>query len=808
MKGFTPSTRRPSGILRPLLLFAALSAALAAPARGQGPAEEGPGLEPSSGSPAEAPADSADGSRAADTSAAASGEGWDLPGDDGSYEAIRYQGQRIDYLVDRELIVLTGQARVRYKDIRVEGDSISFDTRRQELTVSRNPVLYDKEDAIRGDRMVYNFRTRRGWIYNGSTDFEKGRYWGRRIRQVGERTLNVDYGRYTTCDAENPHYYFWARRMKIYLDDKLVAQPVALCFSGVPVLVLPFWMLPLRHDRHSGFLMPRFGNSAYEGVYVKNMAYYQVIDERSDLTVSGDYLEFVGWRGNLEGRFLAANRISALGNFAFLEDRRQLQRRWNLNADYSHRLGRRTSAAGRAAFLSDTRYHTDFSDDLNTRLDRNLRSYLALNHSWPTGGLSAAADHSHNLDLETKSTRLPEIAASLYRLDLPGGIAGLSGGSYFINTRTSDRNGLDRHQGWDNTANLSTALHLFRHITVSPRASLRATWYDRDTSGSRNTVRWLYNGGVTAGTTLYGLLPLGLGPLLGLRHVAQPSLSYSYAPKIDQGRYHVFGSIGQMGEQRHLGVSLGNTFQAKYRKGKGTAKVDLLSVSSSAGYNYLAAEKRWSGIGTSAAVLPGNPLFDLRLSNYYDVYRKRSEYTNLDAGLRLSGAFGRPQPKTAPGKAEADTALPGQASDSTAGILIGETADASAADGDSTGTPADSARPETPGSLQDPGGLPWSAWLGLSQGWRAGQGAVQSMVRGSAEASITKNWKVSYGQYYDVRQRQMVSQEYSVYRDLHCWEARFSSTKSGIYWFYEIRINLKSIPELKLQLPKSGRASY
>jgi lipopolysaccharide assembly outer membrane protein LptD (OstA) len=752
-----------------------------------------------------------------DSSKAAADQTWELAGDDGTKEAVRYQGQRIDYLVDRELIMLTGRARVRYKDIRVEGDSISLDTRRQVLTVSRDPVLYDKEDAIYGDRMVYNFRTRRGWIYNGFTKFERGRYWGRRIRQVGERTLNVDYGRYTTCDAEEPHYYFWARRMKLYLDDKMVAQPVAVCFSGIPVVVVPFWILPLRHDRHSGFLMPRFGTSAYEGVYVKNLAYYQVIDERSDVTVSGDYLEFIGWRGNLEGRFASADRISTQANFSYLEDRRQLQKRWSLNADYNHRLGRKTRATGRADFLSDTRYRTDFSDDLNARLDRNLRSYLAVNHSWSTGGLATAADHSHNLDLQTKNTRLPEVSANLYRIDLPGRLAGVSGSSYFINTGSSGPAYRDRHQGWDNSADLSSSFALLRHISISPRASFRATWYDRDTSGRRNVIRWLYSGGISAGTTLYGILPLKLGPLMGLRHVVQPSVTFSYAPRIDQGRYHMFGSIGRMGEQKSLGLALGNTFQAKFRQGDKNSKIDLLSVSSSAGYNYLAAEKRWSGISTNAALLPGNRYLDLRLSSYYDVYRRQSEYTNLDASFRLSGAFGRAKAaendslgraENKPGRAAADTAEGGEASESMAANSVkSDDADTlTAADSMASGGDTIGLRTSKPDAVSE--GLPWNLSLGLSQNWRTGQGVAQSLVRGAAEANLTKNWKVSYSQYYDLRQRQMVSQEYSIYRDLHCWEARFSSTKSGIYWFYEFRINLKAIPEFKLQLPKSGRATY
>lgn len=798
--------RRPWVDPRPLLFLAALAAALAAgPARGQ---------EPEAGAGREGPTDST--AVADDSARAAPAGGWDLEGDDGTRPAVRYQGQSIDYLVDRDLIVLSGAAKVSYKDIRIEGDSISLDTRRQVLTVSRQPVLYDKEDAIYGDRMVYNFRTRRGWIYNGFTKFERGRYWGRRIRQAGERTLNVDYGRYTTCDAEEPHYYFWARRMKLYLDDKLVAQPVAICFSGIPALAVPFWILPLRHDRHSGFLMPRFGSSAYEGIYVKNLAYYQVIDERSDLTVSGDYLEFIGWRGNLEGRFASGDRVSAQGNFSYLEDRRQLQRRWSLNADYGHRLGRNTRVTGRADFLSDTRYRTDFSDDLSARLDRNLRSYLALNHSWPTGGLAAAADHSHNLDLQTRNTRLPEVSASLYRLDLPGRLAGVSGNSYFINTGTSGPGYRERRQGWDNSADVSASLRLLRHITVSPRTSFRATWYDRDTSGARNQLRWLYSGGVSAQTTLYGILPLRAGPLMGLRHVVQPSLAFSYAPRIDQGRYPAFGAIGRMGEQKSLGLTLGNTFQAKFRRGEETAKIDLMSLSFSAGYNYLAAARKWSGISTAAAVLPGNRYFDLRLSSYYDVYRRQSEYTNLDASFRISGAFGRAK-SAKNGSPDQAGEKQGQAAD-TAGVgertegMAADSAKASVSDSgavsDSLASGRDTSGMKAPAPGAGMEGLPWNLSLGLSHGWRTGQGVTQSLVRGAAEANITRNWKASYSQYYDLRLREIVSQEYSIYRDLHCWEARFSSTRSGIYWFYEFRISLKAIPELKLQLPKSGRASY
>ncbi len=747
----------------------------------------------------------------------------DLINDDTTRTAIRYQADLIDYRLDLSLISLTGKAEVRYKEIKVTGDSISLDTKNQMLTVDQNPVLYDGNEAIKGDRMVYDFKTRLGWIYNGTTDFNKGRYWGKRIRQVDDRVLNIDYGRYTTCDCATPHFYFWSRQMKIYLNDKIVAQPVLLCFKGIPVLAIPFWFFPMRKERHSGFLMPRFGSNNYEGAFVKNLAYYQVFNGQSDATASADFLENIGWRGNFEARYMMPPRFSSTLNFSYQNDQNTGYQRWSLNGIYSQILGKRTYLNGNANFISDRNYYTDFSDNRTVRMDRNLHSYLAVNTPLSTiASLTGAVDHYNNLETNIKSSQLPNVTISLYGKDIIKGLLRFSGSSHFLATDKRDTLTVEKHQGWQNDINLGASFNVIRWISLSPNVRLSGTWYDRDTSQTRNVLRWLYSGGMGASTTFYGLLDFGDRKLKALRHVVKPQVSFSYSPKIDQGRFYSFLGGGQ-GESKSMSLSLSQQFQAKYKKDTTEQKIDLLMISSGTSYNFLATGQKWGGLSSYLQVLPNVSPLDCQFSWEYNFYQKRNQWARLDMSYGLSGKWlGWLEPKdsvkvlipvsdSSATSVQVDSlglaaAVSGIQNDSLS-LVAAPPADSLPADslslqaGDSLGVKPDTAAVPAPKPAK---GLPWSISLGFGQNWQKNMGVTGSDLNGSVNFSLTKNWNVSYHRYYNIKTGEMISQDYSLYRDLHCWEARFSSSKSRDNWSYAFIIRLKAIPEVKVET-KSGR---
>jgi hypothetical protein len=233
------------------------------------------------------------------------------------------------------------------------------------------------------------------------------------------------------------------------------------------------------------------------------------------------------------------------------------------------------------------------------------------------------------------------------------------------------------------------------------------------------------------------------------------------------------------------------------------AKLDLASASLGANYNYLSTDKKWSSISFNSSLLPGNRYFDCRLSSYYDPYLRQSDNTSLYMGLRFSGTW-LGKKEILPDSAGRDTSIvlpqDGASIDMPDSLLA---ASIDTLKADSLETDSLTIR-EAPPRVRN--GLPWSFNLGYDQNWS--RYYDNANLQGTLNFDITKNWKVSYGKYYNLKAREMVSESYSVYRDLHCWEARFSSTRSGVYWSYEFRINLKAIPELKVHIPRSGSSGY
>jgi len=62
--------------------------------------------------------------------------------------------------------------------------------------------------------------------------------------------------------------------------------------------------------------------------------------------------------------------------------------------------------------------------------------------------------------------------------------------------------------------------------------------------------------------------------------------------------------------------------------------------------------------------------------------------------------------------------------------------------------------------------------------------------------NLTRHWRVEYGGRFDLSGKETVYQEYSIYRDLHCWEAQFVRRYSGGSWEYYFRLNIKAHPEI------------
>jgi hypothetical protein len=72
-----------------------------------------------------------------------------------------------------------------------------------------------------------------------------------------------------------------------------------------------------------------------------------------------------------------------------------------------------------------------------------------------------------------------------------------------------------------------------------------------------------------------------------------------------------------------------------------------------------------------------------------------------------------------------------------------------------------------------------------------------------ANMQVTKNWKVSWNARVDVLEKEILYQNFNIYRDLHCWEMSFGWQPERGY--YDFRINVKSSVLQDIKLEKRGR---
>ncbi|MBC8172684.1 MAG: hypothetical protein H7X71_02160, partial [Chitinophagales bacterium] len=185
------------------------------------------------------------------------------------------------------------------------------------------------DENFTAEKMRYNFKTRKGLIYNVLTKENDLFIHGDKTKFVagGADSLHQDDVLYnkgaliTTCTADHPHYGIRASKVKTIPDKLAVIGPSHLELFGVPTpLWLPFGFYPISNTRHAGVIIPRdYENSPQWGFGLRELGYYFPIGDWADFKVTGDiyfngswgigvnsnYIRKYKFRGNVDLRYSA-----------------------------------------------------------------------------------------------------------------------------------------------------------------------------------------------------------------------------------------------------------------------------------------------------------------------------------------------------------------------------------------------------------------------------------------------------------------------------------------------------------------------
>ncbi len=464
-------------------------------------------------------------------------------------------------------VYLVNQASAVYGNISLEAYYITLDLNTSEVNAWGRrdttgklvdiPRFKDGDEEFEADELTYNFKSKRAIIRNIVTEEEGGFLHSNITKRHDDGTLHVQGSKYTTCDAEEPHFYVSLPKAKVVPGEKIVSGPAHLVLEDIPLpLVLPFGYFPVQKEYASGILIPKYGEENNRGYFLKGMGYYFAVSDFFDLNFTGDIYTNGTWRLSAATNY--RKRYKFNGNFSFnyannitgykgLENYSKSSNysvRWTHSQDAKARPGTRFSAS---VNLSSAGFDRENSYNVQEHVTTTKQSSISYSKTWAGTpfNFSASLNHSQNSAAKTVSLNLPKMNFGMSRI-YPLKSLGSGGATKWwqelqlqytasLDNRisTTDEKMFtgemfeDMKNGFQHDIPVSLPIRPFNNFSISPTLRYSGVLFTE-----RTLKRWEpeYIDPVTNDTVSRVISEQEDGFFYG--HAVNPSISASYSPQI------------------------------------------------------------------------------------------------------------------------------------------------------------------------------------------------------------------------------------------------------------------------------------
>lgn len=802
----------------------------------------------------------------------------------------------IDYVATDSIIVafdgqkvyLYGDAKINYMDIELTAYHMILDLETKEIyaegrvdstgTLVGKPIFQEGSDKFESRTLRYNFQTQKGIITDVVTQQGEGFVHSALTKKISRDEFVLKQGKYTTCDADHPHFFVHLSKAKVISNKKIITGPAYMVLEDFPIYfpVLPFGYFPNSPKYSSGILVPSYGEEGNRGFFLREGGYYWAANEYFDVSARGDLYSRGSWATKLHTNYRMRYRFSGGFDFRYAVNvygekgldtytrSPQFQVTWSHSQDAKANPNRSFSAN---VNFSTSGYDKQNSLSAESYLRTQKSSSISYTKRWENSPFSMSANlrHSQNSTDSSLTLSLPELTfnmSKIYPLKFKNrkGSAkwyeqfGFSYSANMRNTITAKEKDILKKNfltDWQNGIqhNLPISLpsfNLFKHINMSPSFSYSEKWYfshveksyqpdqtfydrnGRPTHVKTDTITGLkrnyqYSYSLSASTNIYGnFMPRNpKSRIKGIRHKLSPSVSFSYNPDFGNPKFGfwkqvqtdstgrmdyytifdggIYGYAGR-GAAGNISFSLNNNLEMKVQDMKDTTgtnpfkKVKLIdNLSLATSYNLIADSMNLQpisirgrttvqGVGINFGTTIDPYMTDkngIRINRYAWNYNKglaklgRLTNANLSFGLQFNSKKGEKESEKARDAIENQQELPGDFS-----------------------------------NYMD-FNIPWDFGFDYTFNYsrfnpnEKGRFTQTINLRGSL--NMTKNWRLNMNTNYDIMARAFSFTNFSVHRDLHCWEMSLNFVPFGRMKSYSFTLNARSsmLRDLKVSKQRS-----
>ncbi len=335
---------------------------------------------------------------------------------------INYSSNQIEYKINQKKTNFIGNTNIKYEETNLEAGYISVDwetnilnalpkAKLDTLTNGLYPTIKEKgRDPMTGDEMIYNLKTKKGRIVKGNTKADDGFYTGNQIRNESKKILFIENSTYTTCDLDTAHFHFKSNKMKIIQNDIVIAKPIILHIAEIPLFGIPLGIFPHKGGtRHSGWIMPSYGDSKNRGQYIQGLGFYWAPSEYWDSKFTTGFGDKQGMTFKINTIYKVRYKFNGSINFfnrQYLNNTRDItlinemkKVSTSMKWIHKHELRNNQSLNANITFSTNGNYNKNYGLTERERMDQKAISNLSYSKRWPKLKNSISLNFFSNKDL-------------------------------------------------------------------------------------------------------------------------------------------------------------------------------------------------------------------------------------------------------------------------------------------------------------------------------------------------------------------------------------------------------------------------
>ncbi len=510
------------------------------------------------------------------------------------------------YDVRRKLVHVYNQGDVTYQTSNLKADYMRIDM------ADKMVYAYGKADSVDGkptvtkpeftegsasyqmDTISYNLSSKKAKIKGVATQQGDGWLVGGSVKKMPDNTVNIQHGKYTTCDeTDHPHFYLAMTKAKVIPGKKVVTGPAYLVMEDVPIyfLGIPEGFFPINMGPKSGLLMPTYGEEYTKGFFLRDMGYYFTLGEYADLALRGGFYTLGSWEASAASRYIKRYKYSGSFNMQYSNiktgekgepdyiKQSNFRLQWTHSQDPKANPGSTFSASVNFATSGYSKYS---ATTLNDMLATQTNSSISYSKNWAGTPFSLSANMSISQNSSNKSIAitLPTVVFNVARFypfkrkektgkdrwyekismqytgKMTNSVTTTESEVFKKSTLENMKNGIEH------TIPVSASFNLFNYINLSPSVNYSEKWYFKkveyewnpmtnriDTMANQYGFYRLYNYSVSASasTTVYGMYDFTKKrrdrKIQAIRHVLTPSIGFSYAPDFSDMKYGYYRTL-------------------------------------------------------------------------------------------------------------------------------------------------------------------------------------------------------------------------------------------------------------------------